>query len=114
MINISDKEFQYLSTFVKNNYGINLTEKKKSLVVGRLQNILLEHNFKNFSQYYEYILSDTSGEAVTGLINKITTNHTYFMRESEHFDFFKEKGTSLLGKFNTWRKGLENMECRLF
>lgn len=91
MINISDKEFQHLSAYVKNNYGINLSEKKKSLVVGRLQNILLEHNFKNFSQYYDYILSDTSGEAVTGLINKITTNHTYFMRESDHFDFFKEK-----------------------
>lgn len=91
MINISDKEFQHLSAYVKNNYGINLSEKKKSLVVGRLQNILLEHNFKNFSQYYDYILSDTSGEAVTGLINKITTNHTYFMREPEHFNFFKNK-----------------------
>ena len=30
MINISDKEFEYLSTFVRNNYGINLTEKKKA------------------------------------------------------------------------------------
>lgn len=91
MINISDKEFECLSTYVKNNYGINLSDKKKNLVVGRLQNILLEHNFKNFSQYYDYIISDTSGEAVTGLINKITTNHTYFMREAEHFNFFKER-----------------------
>src|SRR5690606_41287753 len=91
MINISDKELEYLSTFVRNNYGINLTEKKKSLVVGRLQNILLAHNCKYFTQYYEYILSDTSGQAVTGLINKITTNHTYFMREPEHFNFFKNK-----------------------
>ena len=25
------------------------------------------------------------------LINKLTTNHTYFLRENEHFDFYKQQ-----------------------
>jgi len=58
------------------------------LVVGRLQNILQQMNFTSFSDYYDYVMSDTTGEAVTTLINKITTNHTFFMREPDHFDFF--------------------------
>ncbi|MDQ2086629.1 protein-glutamate O-methyltransferase CheR [Herbivorax sp. ANBcel31] len=102
MINISDKEFSYLSTYIKSNYGINLSEKKKTLVVGRLQNILLQNNFSSFSQYYEYVISDKTGEAITNLINKITTNHTYFMREADHFEFFRERVLPF------WEKSLNN------
>jgi len=88
MLHISKKEFDQLAAYVKSNYGINLTEKKKTLVVGRLQNILQQMNFTSFSDYYDYVMSDTTGEAVTTLINKITTNHTFFMRKPDHFDFF--------------------------
>jgi len=52
---------------------------------------LEEKNFKSFSEYYEYILSDTTGEAVATLVNKITTNHTFFMREPKHFYYFRDK-----------------------
>lgn len=89
MLIITDKEFYMLSDFVKANYGINLTEKKKALVVGRLQNILIEKNFSSFSQYIDFVMKDITGEAVRTLISKITTNHTYFMREEEHFQYFK-------------------------
>ena len=91
MITISDKEFNKLSGYVKSNYGINLSEKKKALVMGRLQNILVERSFKSFSEYLDFVLSDKSGEAVTVLINKITTNHTFFMREPDHFYYFKSQ-----------------------
>ncbi|WP_010252719.1 CheR family methyltransferase [Acetivibrio cellulolyticus] len=89
MLTITDKEFIQLSEYIKANYGINLSDKKKALVVGRLQNILMEKSFESFSQYIEYVMKDKTGEAVKTLISKITTNHTYFMRESEHFQYFK-------------------------
>ncbi|NLL04490.1 MAG: protein-glutamate O-methyltransferase CheR [Clostridiaceae bacterium] len=89
MLTITDKEFHKLSAYIKTNYGINLSEKKKALVVGRLQNILIEKAFSSFSQYIDYVMQDKSGEAVKTLVSKITTNHTYFMREPEHFQYFK-------------------------
>lgn len=91
MIEIYQKEFEQLSCFVKSHYGINLTEKKKALVMGRLQNVLNENSFKSFAEYYDYIVSDKTGEAVVTLIDKITTNHTYFMRETDHFFYFRDK-----------------------
>lgn len=91
MITITEKEFAQLSGYIKGNYGINLKEEKKMLVIGRLHNELAEHNFESFSQYYQYIISDKSGRAVSALVNKITTNHTYFMRENNHFDYLREK-----------------------
>jgi len=90
MINISKKEYDQLADFIKKNYGINLGTKKQALVVGRLQNVLIENNFNSFSEYYKYIISDKTGNAIVTLINKITTNHTFFMREVNHFYYFRD------------------------
>lgn len=90
MISISDKEFHQFSTYIKNHYGINLKEEKKILLAGRLQNVLIQNGFQNFQDYYNYIQSDHTGERVTALINKITTNHTFFMREVNHFYYFRD------------------------
>lgn len=91
MVEITDKEFVQLAKYIKDNYGINLKEEKKMLVIGRLHNVLSENNFDNFSQYYKYLISDRTGNAVNILVNKITTNHTYFMREKSHFDYLRDK-----------------------
>lgn len=92
MFDISDKEFELLSEYIRKNFGIHLKKEKKGLLIGRLQNILIKNNIPNFSKYYEYLLSDKTGEAASVLANRITTNHTYFMREaatsSEVAEFF--------------------------
>lgn len=91
MLTITLKEFHQLSNFVHENYGIHLKEEKKTLVLGRLQNVLQQAGFTNFTDYLEYLVSDKTGEAVIALVDKITTNHTFFMREAEHFYFFRDK-----------------------
>ncbi|MDF2605961.1 MAG: cheR3 [Bacillales bacterium] len=87
---ITDSEFKQLAEYIEKNYGIHLKDEKKTLVAGRLHNVLVEHNFKTFSEYYEYLVTDRTNEAVTTLLNKITTNHTFFMREVDHFNFLKD------------------------
>lgn len=89
MISISDNEFNELTTFLKTKYGINLNH-KKNLIEGRLTNVLIEKGFHNFREYLDYVFGDITKNELTVLINKITTNHTYFMREAEHFSYFKE------------------------
>jgi chemotaxis protein methyltransferase CheR len=91
LISITNKEFNQLTTYIKANYGIYLKEEKRALVTGRLQNVLIQNGFSDFSEYFEYILADKTGDAVSTLINKITTNHTFFMREVDHFEYFKEQ-----------------------
>lgn len=91
MLTITDKEFIQLASFIKNNYGINLKEEKKALVIGRLNNVLSKMGFDNFTDYFEYIVSDKNGDAITTLVNKITTNHTFFMREADHFYYFRDR-----------------------
>lgn len=91
MVKITDKEFMELSKYIKSNYGIYLKEEKKTLVTGRLQSILVENNCLNFTEYFKLLQSDKTGKMATKLMNKITTNHTFFMREWDHFEYFRDK-----------------------
>ncbi|MHC4944875.1 MAG: CheR family methyltransferase [Planctomycetota bacterium] len=88
LIPISDGEFDMIRSLVYERLGINLTDKKRALVVGRLQKIVREKECKGFGEYYEYLLRDTTGQAISELADRISTNHTFFYRESSHFDFF--------------------------
>ena len=88
-MNIGAKQFRELTEYLKSNYGINLS-RKKELIEGRLQNVLLEKGFDNFSDYLKCLYADTSKREMTTLINKLTTNHTFFMREKEHFEYFRD------------------------
>lgn len=90
MPDITHKEFKQLAEYIKEHYGIHLKEEKQTLVTGRLHNVLQQAGFKSFTEYFNYVVTDKTGDAVTTLIDKITTNHTFFMREAEHFYYFRD------------------------
>ncbi len=85
---ITDEEFLRISVFMKQRYGIDLSQ-KKIIVNGRLENYLRKNGWKNFHEYMDAVERDASGTLEKMLVNFLTTNHTYFMREFEHFDYFK-------------------------
>ncbi|HEY9062556.1 MAG TPA: CheR family methyltransferase [Pseudobacteroides sp.] len=102
---ITEKEFNQLVDIIKSKYGVNLLN-KKALVIGRLQNYTEQNGFKSFSEYLAYVLTDKTGRALTTLINKVTTNHTFFMREAEHFSFFQNKVLPYLEATESAKKDL--------
>lgn len=89
MLSINQEEFRQLTGYIKNNYGIDLKEEKRTLVMGRLHQLLQSKGFASYSDFFRYVLADKSGAAAGVLMDKLTTNHTYFMREVEHFRFFR-------------------------
>jgi len=90
MIYITDEEFNLIANYFKTAFGVNLTN-KKPLVEGRLGNYIEQLGYTNYKDYFEFAKNDKTQDAMSGLISKLTTNHTYFLRESEHFVFFKDK-----------------------
>lgn len=89
-MDITDRQFKRISDLIYNRAGIHLTDGKKNLVVGRLTKILQQMNMATFDEYLDYVDNDKSNKSLSILINKITTNHTYFWREKGHFDYFVE------------------------
>lgn len=89
MLKTTDGEFEKLWHFIYDNYGIDL-RKKRHLVEGRLGLMVEKKGFKNFGDYFETIYNDTTGDELSQLLSKVTTNHTYFMREKAHFEFYQK------------------------
>lgn len=87
-LQITDAEFQRLVKYMYDNFGINLSA-KRVLVQGRLGNMLNERGFKDYNAYLDAVIADKTGAEVTTILNKLTTNHTFFMREPEHYTFLK-------------------------
>ncbi len=90
IINLTEKEYRLISDLVYQRFGINLTDKKKALIRGRLNSLLKSKGFVSFEEYYEYVINDSSGSSLLSLIDRISTNHSYFFREAEHFDFLTD------------------------
>jgi len=91
LVTITTKEFQQMASYIKRMYGIHLKMEKTALLIGRLHQLLMQKGFATFSEYYDYVVSDHTGAAALELIDKVSTNHTFFMRETEHFHFFRDE-----------------------
>lgn len=88
-IKLQDDEFRLISQLLYQRCGINLTEQKRALVVERLQKTLREGQFPSFKTYYTHVISDSSGKALLHMVDKLSTNHTFFFRETAHYDFLR-------------------------
>ncbi|MBW1721803.1 MAG: protein-glutamate O-methyltransferase CheR [Deltaproteobacteria bacterium] len=90
-VSITEEEFRRLRDLVYEKFGINLTEEKKALVIGRLGKLIRTRGFGSFEAYIEHLQADGSGRELDELANRISTNYTFFYRESDHFEFFRDK-----------------------
>src|SRR6185436_15677923 len=81
-------EFNKLSAFILNNYGIKLPVVKKTMLDGRLQKRLRALNIISFKDYCDYLFSKEGQQMeVPHMIDVVTTSKTDFFREAVHFDF---------------------------
>ncbi len=86
-LSISDRDFQRMVNFVRSKYGIDLHQKRQ-LITSRLGATVRGRGFKDFTEYVDYLLTKGDSEDINQLLSKLTTNYTYFQRETDSFDFF--------------------------
>jgi chemotaxis protein methyltransferase CheR len=85
---MTDVEFQRIFTFLKSRYGIDMT-RKKEIVEGRLENYVRLGGWSTYMDYMNAVETDITGNLEKKLVSLLTTNHTFFMREFEHFDYMR-------------------------
>jgi len=86
---MTDEEFFRIYRLLKDGYGIDM-ERKKEIVQGRLENYIRINGYRNYGEYIHALTADATGKLEQELVNILTTNHTFFMREFEHFDYLKK------------------------
>lgn len=102
---MTDAEFIRISRFLKGKYGIDMTQKRE-IMVGRLDNTLRRYGYESYSAYMNAVETDITQNMEKELVNLLSTNHTYFMREFEHFEFLKQEILPWLARIESQSKDL--------
>jgi len=108
---IRDTDYEFIRNLVYKRSRINLGPDKRELVTARLNKRLKATNIESISEYCRYLQTGQDEEELGHLIDVISTNHTYFFREKEHFDFLynnvlpemvKRRATERWSHFGIW------------
>jgi chemotaxis protein methyltransferase CheR len=86
---LSTDEFIKLKEYTLKKYGIDLSQ-KRSMAESRINNILTSRGYQSFTQYFQRLTNDQTGTEAAILANKLSTNYTFFMREPNHFYYFRD------------------------
>jgi chemotaxis protein methyltransferase CheR len=78
------QDFEFVRTLLKQHTGISLSESKRGMVYSRLARRLRATGQRNFRDYLQALRHGTP--EWEQFVNALTTNLTYFYRESHHFD----------------------------
>ena len=103
-----DSEFEFLRSVVYERSRISLGPDKRELVSARVGKRLRATKVPTLGEYCEWLQSPAAEEELGHLIDAISTNHTFFLREAAHFDFLRDQavpalaGRASCGKFLVW------------
>jgi len=104
-IPLNDQEFALFQRFIFDAAGISLPDSKKALVSGRLSKRLSHFGLESYGNYFHLLHSGEHPTELQMAIDLLTTNETYFFRESKHFDFLRLQAQSARGRgamFRVW------------
>ncbi|MBA3016246.1 MAG: methyltransferase domain-containing protein [Proteobacteria bacterium] len=91
MKSISAEETQFISKLVFDVSGLHLDKDKGYLLETRLSPLLSLHGYPSFMQLYAQAKADKSGKLVHEIVEAMTTNETFFFRDTTPFDLMRNK-----------------------
>jgi chemotaxis protein methyltransferase CheR len=87
---ISQGEFARFQRFIFDMAGITMSDSKKALVSGRLAKRLQHLGLPTYDAYFRLLTDGAHKDEAQLAVDLLTTNETYFFRESRHFDLLRE------------------------
>ena len=94
-MDLTSFEFQRFRQFLKENSGISLSDSKQYLVTNRLRPLMKEVGIDDLSDLLSMIEAMPNHDLAAKAIDAMTTNETFWFRDSSHFRFLE---TTLLAE----------------
>ncbi len=88
---LTDVEFERFRHLARTTCGISLQATKKAMVSSRLERLLRRNGWGSYAGYLDLLAKRPGGQEWVELIDCLTTNHTWFFREAEHFSFLQRE-----------------------
>ena len=91
-ISMSEVEFFAMRDFINRQCGLYFEISSKYLLEKRLSRRVHEHQLSSFREYHYFLLYDKDKvEELNRIVDILTTNETYFLREEYQLKAFKEE-----------------------
>jgi len=87
---LTEELFNKICKYVYEKARITLGKNKMELVRARFGKVIRQRRMSGFHEYYQWMSSDTTGEALREVMDAISTNLTSFFRENDHFVFMSK------------------------
>lgn len=87
---LSERSFKVVAEVFHRVSGIRLVPAKRQLVIGRLQKLASERGLDSLDDYVEKVIKGGDEAELVKVVDRLTTNETYFFREPAHFEFLTE------------------------
>ena len=101
---ISQRSFEAVVKYFESQSGIRMGPDKHALVQGRVQKMAHERGERDLDRFVAHVLDGSDEAALRQLVDRLTTNETYFFREPEHFQFLGQTVSQArpAGPFRVW------------
>lgn len=86
---LSDADYEFLRRLIYDHSRINLGHDKRALVSGRVAKRLRSLKIPSYAEYCRWLKTAAGAEELGNLVDVISTNHTHFFREEQHFDWLQ-------------------------
>lgn len=83
-------DFNFISNLLKERSGLVLTPDKTYLLESRLVPVARKHELKGLDELIAAVRDPTNGALVTDVTEAMTTNESFFFRDTKPFDLFRE------------------------
>jgi chemotaxis protein methyltransferase CheR len=90
-MSVSGKAYRILTDLVYEHSRIRLGAEKQTLLANRLQKRLRTLGLTSYDDYCAVLQSDDGAQEIEELVDLISTNHTRFFREPNHFSFLANR-----------------------
>ncbi len=87
---LQDATFRQLRDFIYEKSGIFISDSKKYLLENRLPKRLQERNLASYEDYLYLLLYGNSSDELSKLFDVVTTNETFFFRETQQLEIFTD------------------------
>ncbi|MDQ6964271.1 MAG: protein-glutamate O-methyltransferase CheR [Mariprofundales bacterium] len=86
---MTDREFQYMSSFLLKTSGIVVSADKMYLLRSRMQPLLRKYKFSSLDMLSQEVRKNERGELAHAVVDAMTTNETLFFRDQYPYEALK-------------------------
>jgi len=87
---MTPEDFQFIGDLLKKRSGLVLASDKSYLLESRLMPVARKHGLKGLDELIEAVRASGEGPLVVDVTEAMTTNESFFFRDTKPFDLFRD------------------------